>query len=370
MSHKLVVHYLVHNQDPYEAAEALRVEQSIEFPHELAPEWIQNEVVGQVLSVTEHKGEPSKVSIAYALGSVGGEMPQLLNVLWGNASMLRGIKVVGVDFPEELLSQFRGPRWGIDGLRELFDAPARPLASTALKPMGLSSRDLAEMAYTIATAGFDTIKDDHSLANQPWSLWRERVGIVADAVARANKKTGRNCLYAPSLNLPSDQILPAAHEAIDLGATSLLLLPGISSWDTMRAIAEDDSIGVPIMAHPSFVGSLVLTPEQGLNHALVFSDFARMAGADITIFPNFGGRFGFSQEECLSIARAARAPLGHFKPMWISPAGGMSPESIPSMIDIYGKDTACLIGGALHRGDLFTISSTMVKTLEELGTPS
>ena len=366
MTEKLVVHYRVHNQDPFEAAEALRVEQSIEFPNELAPQWIQEEVVGQVVTVTAHDAGPSEVSIAYSLGSVGGEFPQLLNVLWGNASMLRGIKVVGVEFPDELLAQFRGPRWGIDGLREMFNAPTRPLASTALKPMGMSSRELADMAYTIASAGFDTIKDDHSLANQPWSLWRERVGLVADAVARANKVTGRTCLYAPSLNLPSEQILPAAHEAIEMGATSLLLLPGISGWDTMRAIAEDDSIAVPIMAHPSFVGSLVLTPDHGLNHALVFSDFARMAGADITIFPNFGGRFGFSQEECLSITQAARAPLGHFKPMWISPAGGMSPEKIPSMIDIYGNDTACLIGGALHRGDLLSNSQAMVDALEKL----
>ena len=366
MDQRMVVHYAVHNQDPYEAAEALRVEQSIEFPNELAPEWIQQEVVGQVLSVTTHEEGTGEVSIAYALGSIGAEIPQLLNVLWGNASMLRGIKVLGVDFPDELLAHFKGPRFGIDGLREVFDAPERPLASTALKPMGMSSRELADMAYTIATAGFDTIKDDHSLANQPWSLWKERVGVVADAVARANKETGGKCLYAPSLNLPADQVLPAAKEAIELGATSLLLLPGISGWDTMRAIAEDDSIAVPIMAHPSFVGSLVLTPSQGLNHALVFSDLARIAGADITIFPNFGGRFGFSQEECLSITEAARAPLGSLKPIWISPAGGMSPQNIPSMIGVYGSDTACLIGGALHRGDLFENSRAMAETMRNL----
>lgn len=366
MNKQLVVHYSVHNQDPHEVAEALRVEQSIEFPFDLAPDWIQKEVVGQVLHVGPLTSGKAEVTIAYSLGSVGSEIPQLLNVLWGNASMLKGIKVVGVDFPEELLSKFKGPRFGIAGLRDMFEAPERPLASTALKPMGLSSQDLADMAYTIAKAGFDTIKDDHSLANQPWSLWRERVGKVAAAVARANKETGRNCLYAPSLNLPSPEILPAAKEALELGATSLLILPGISGWDTMRAVAEDDQIAVPIMAHPSFVGSLVLTPEHGLNHALVFSDFARMAGADITIFPNFGGRFGFSQDECLAITRAARAPLGSFKPMWISPAGGMSPAKIPSMIEIYGIDTACLIGGALHRGDLFENSRDMVEALERI----
>ena len=76
------------------------------------------------------------------------------------------------------------------------------------------------------------------------------------------------------------------------------------------------------------------------------------AGADITIFPNFGGRFSFSQTECLEIRDAAIAPLGEIAPAWISPGGGMSIDRIPEMIDFYGKDTALLIGGALHRGSL------------------
>ncbi|MDA9117068.1 RuBisCO large subunit C-terminal-like domain-containing protein [Pontimonas sp.] len=363
MPSSLVIHYDVYDQDPREAAEALRVEQSIEFPNDLAPQWIQDEVVGHIVSVGNTTGNVTRVTISYALGSIGGELPALLNVLWGNASMLGGIKVVDVDYPDELLKNFRGPRFGLEGLRNMANAGQRPLASTALKPMGMSSAELADMAYTIAKAGFDTIKDDHSLANQPWSLWEERVELVSAAVHKANAETGGHCLYAPSLNLPANAILPAARKAKELGATSLLLLPGIAGWDVMRAIAEDDEIALPIMAHPAFVGSLVTSPTQGLSHAIVFSQLARIAGADITIFPNFGGRFGFSQEQCLSIAHAARAPLGELRPAWISPAGGMSPDRIGDMIDAYGQDTACLVGGALHRGDLFTNSREMVELL-------
>ena len=367
MTESLVIHYTVFDQDPQEAANALRVEQSIEFPNELAPEWIQEKVVGQVLEVGETRQGTTNLSIAYNPDTTGGEMPALLNVLWGNASMIPGVRVRKVDFPASLLSQFSGPRFGISGLREIFDAPQRPLASTALKPMGMSSKDLAADAYLIAKSGFDTIKDDHSLANQPWSTWRERVGSISDAVARANKETGKQCLYAPSLNLPSDQIHASAIEAKALGATSLLVLPGIAGWDTMRAIAEDDLVGLPIMAHPAMVGSLVSSPHAGLTHEIVFGQLARIAGADITIFPNFGGRFSFTQEECLSIAHAARRELGSLKPAWISPAGGMSLDRIEDMITVYGKDTACLVGGALHRGDLFDNSSKMASALASFG---
>jgi ribulose-bisphosphate carboxylase large chain len=364
MAGKLVVHYDVTTDNPQDMADAIRVEQSIEFPNELAPQWIQDEVVGAVESITDNGTGRHRIVISYSLDSTGYELPQLLNVLWGNASMLPGIKVSHIDYPEHLLAAFKGPRFGIAGLREKLGVPVRPLASTALKPMGLSSQELADIAYTIAKSGFDTIKDDHSLANQPWSLWEERVEAVSKAVAKANSETGGNCLYAPSLNLPAHQILPAAKQAVALGATSLLVLPGICGWDTMRAVADDDDVAVPIMAHPAFVGSLVASPTEGLNHAIVFSEFARLAGADITIFPNFGGRFSFSSDQCLSIAEAARKPMGHLRPIWISPAGGMSPDRLGDIVGFYGKDTACLVGGALHRGDLTANCEEMMNTLE------
>jgi ribulose-bisphosphate carboxylase large chain len=366
MSDQIVVTYSVPTEGARETADAIRVEQSIEFPFELAPEWIQQEVVGQIVDIQPTEGNRSLVTISHNVENTGFEFPQLLNVLWGNVSILPSIRITSIHYPDSLLSKFKGPRFGVPGLRQMFDAPTRPLASTALKPMGSSPSDFAKAAYTIAKAGFDTIKDDHSLANQKWAMWEERVAAVADAVAQANSETGRNCLYAPSLNLPANEIFDAAKRAKQLGATSLLILPGLCSHDVMRVIAENDEVALPIMAHPAFLGSLVISSEQGLAHGIVFGEWARMVGADITIFPNFGGRFSFSKEQCLDIRDSAQRPFGGYKPIFVSPAGGMTPARIGEMVSIYGKDTASLIGGALHRGDLATNSAEMVKILGEL----
>ena len=157
--------------------------------------------------------------------------------MWGNASLFPGVRVIDLDLPEPITSKFKGPRFGIAGLRSHFGATTRPLLTTALKPMGSDSKTLAAMAKTLALAGFDLIKDDHSLANQPWSKWRERVEVVSTAVKEANEITGKNCAYAPSLNLPFDQIHEAAHTAKKLGAGSLLVLPGISGFDSLRTLA-------------------------------------------------------------------------------------------------------------------------------------
>jgi ribulose-bisphosphate carboxylase large chain len=106
------------------------------------------------------------------------------------------------------------------------------------------------------------------------------------------------------------------------------------------------------MGHPAMLGSLVTSSDTGIAHGIVFGTLMRLAGADISIFPNIGGRFSFTEAQCLDIASRSREELGSLKPTWIAPAGGMTLERIPEMVEMYGKDSALLIGGALARGSL------------------
>ena len=349
---RIYVTYKFTGEDPKAIAEVIRAEQTIEFPFELAPAWIQEEVVGKVEEISSTDKTTHLITISYNPDVTGGELNQFLNVLWGNVSLFPGIKIVDLKLPELFLAKYKGPRFGVNGLRKIFNAPTRPLVSTALKPMGSDAKTLAEMARTLALAGFDLIKDDHSLANQPWATWKERVTLVAGAVREANETTGGKSLYAPSLNLPFDQIADAAHTAKDLGAGALLVLPGITGFDSLRLLAADDSLALPIQGHPAMLGSLVTSKSEGISHGIALGTLMRLAGADISIFPNVGGRFSFTKEQCLDITEKSKEKLGELKPMLVSPAGGMTLERIPEMIDMYGKDCALLIGGALSRGSL------------------
>lgn len=357
-SERIEVDYRITSGDPIEVADAIRVEQTIEFPLDLAADWIQQQVVGHVEAVSGHH-----VTISYDQGVAGGGLTQLLNVLWGNVSLFPDVRITGLRLPESYLADFRGPRFGIDGLRSLLNAPKGPLICTAVKPMGTSPQGLGEMAGTIARAGFHIIKDDHGLADQPWARWKERTRVIAEHVSEANEQAGTNALYMPSLNVPADWIVDAAYEAQSAGAGALLVLPGISGFDAMRSLAADDNLSLPIMAHPSFLGSNVVNTNQGISHGVLFGTLMRMAGADISIFPNYGGRFSFTREQCREIEIACHNPLSHLAPSWPSPGGGMTLERLNEIVDFYGNDVALLIGGALHRGDLADNARRMVSAL-------
>jgi len=333
-------------------AGALCVEQTIEFPADLVPDDdIQREIIGRIEAFDEVGAETVRVEISYAVETTGYEFPQLLNVLFGNSSLLPGVKLVDVTVPPGLSESLGGPRFGIDGLRTMFNAPDRPLLATALKPMGFSPERFAALAYELALGGIDMIKDDHSLANQPFADFDARVRACSDAVRRANDQTGFNSVYMPSINAPHGLLDERVDIALEAGAGGLLVLPGITGFDFMRDIAARADVALPIMGHPAMLGGFVSSPTGGIAHSVIFGTLMRLAGADISIFPNFGGRFSFSSEACSEISEACRTPIEGINPIWPAAGGGMTMDRTAEMLDFYGKDIVLLIGGDLHRGE-------------------
>lgn len=130
----------------------------------------------------------------------------------------------------------------------------------------------------------------------------------------------------------------------------------------MRRLAEDPSFGLPIVCHPAILGAMLGggsdgpddVPIRGFSHKVLLGILPRLCGADATIFPSFGGRFGFSERECRDIALGSRQKLGSTPAIVPCPGGGMTLERVRKMNEVYGEDVMLLIGGSLmgHSPDL------------------
>jgi ribulose-bisphosphate carboxylase large chain len=330
-------------------AQEICVEQTVEFPVDLLPPGdIPEQVLGRVEEIQTTPGG-ARVRISYPVEAAGDDLVQLLNTVFGNTSLKSGVKVEKLLLTQSQLNRFRGPRFGIAGLRRLLDVPARPLLCTALKPLGLSPADLAIQAYQVALGGIDLIKDDHGITDQPFARFQERVERCAEAVARANQQTGCHAIYLPSMACAHDRLLDRARFARQAGAGGLLVMPALTGFDSMRMLAGEDSLALPVIMHPALLGGFLGGRESGFSHYSLFGQIARLAGADATIYPNYGGRFSFSKIECLDIAAGAREPLGQLASIYPAPAGGMTLARVPELLELYGPDTIFLIGGGLHR---------------------
>ena len=169
------VHYRVSALSKSEAlsiVDELRYEQTVELPEQLVPResWIGRNVVGQINALEEERavsegvkgaksggavGKDTKktlfvAKVTYRIETSGNELPQLINVIFGNTSIKENVMVIDIEFGKNVESTFRGPRFGVRGLRQLLNVKYGPLLCTALKPMGTSSDKLAEMAFAFA----------------------------------------------------------------------------------------------------------------------------------------------------------------------------------------------------------------------------
>ena len=348
-------------------AQGICLEQTVEVPQALLQDDdIRNQVVGRIESLEQTQAGRFAAAISYPIEASAFDLTQLLNVIFGNSSMQPGIRVEEVTLPDTLLRIFGGPRWGREGIRARVRASERPLLATALKPMGLSAKELANLARQFALGGIDIIKDDHGLTNQPFAPYRERVRLCAAAVNEANQKTGFNCLYVPNVTAAAPQTVERAYLAKEMGAGGMMIAPGLVGWDTLRCLAADEGLALPVFSHPALLGSFVTSPEQGISHAIVFGLLPRLAGADASIYVNYGGRFSFPREDCRGIVQATGQPMGDLRPIFPMPGGGMDLSRLPEMFNFYGRDVIFLVAGGLygHGPDLLDSSRQFRELVE------
>jgi ribulose-bisphosphate carboxylase large chain len=335
-------------------AKEICLEQTVEMPEELLVRVLDKSVADWMRGWLDHFGAVApnlfEAQISYPIETTAYELAQLLCVAFGNFSMKPGVRLERLLLPDALLSHFRGPRFGREGLRQWVQMPARPLLLGSTKPMGLTANQLAEIVYKMALGGIDLIKDDHSLGDLPFSPFRERVERCVEAVTRANRQTGFHCAYLANVTGPADQIRGRAAFAAKAGARGLLLSPGLTGFDAVRQLADDDEIALPIVIHPAFLGSLYVTPSSGLSPVVIFGQVARLAGTDASIFVNYSGRFSIPREDCIAIAAATAAPMGQLNPMFPAPGSSIGPDQLIESRQIYGDDVVYVVGRSLFQG--------------------
>jgi ribulose-bisphosphate carboxylase large chain len=328
-------------------AEGIAREQTVEIAPGIAPIALERRTMGALAAIGETAGARAEAVIDYPWRELVSDLPQLLNLLFGNVSMQRGVRVAAIDWPPALLERFPGPRHGGAGVRALVGVEGRPLLATVLKPIGLAPRELARHAADCVRGGIDLVKDDHSLADQPSAPFRERVLAVASEVRRANRAVGGKALYLPNLTGPVDRLAERLDDLAEAGVRGALVAPMILGLDTVRSLAA--SSGLALLAHPTLTGTL-FRRDHGIAPELLLGDLFRLAGADLVNFPLPGGRFEFPRATFDAVRARLAAPLGKHAPSLPMVAGGVGAERIARHLGRLGDDVVYLVGGELYRG--------------------
>jgi 2,3-diketo-5-methylthiopentyl-1-phosphate enolase len=289
------------------------------------------------------------VQVAYPEVNIGEQIPMLLTTVVGNISMGGDIKVVDIRLPKKYVAGFKGPKFGIEGVRKILGVKKRPLLNNMIKPCtGYRLKVGAELFRKAALGGCDIIKDDELIADASFNSVVGRVKRYMQIEKQVYEEKGEHTLYTVNITDKIPKVFENARRAVELGCNALMINYLAVGFPVMQALADDPSINVPILAHMDIAGALYMSPWHGLSSHLVLGKLPRLAGADIVVIPAPYGKAPVIDYKFRNVARNLAFPLYHLKPTFPMASGGITPSMVPTVMAALGNDIVIGSGGGIH----------------------
>ncbi len=345
----IICKYRVKSSDLKKAAEDIADEQSTGTWTEVKGEsdTIRERLHANVMDID---AEHSSVQIGYPLELFDSRnLPQLLSVIAGNLfglSSISGVRLEDIQFPKEYTEEFKGPRFGISGIRELVGTKGnnRPHVGTIIKPkVGLSPKETAEVAYEVALGGIDLIKDDETLTDQKFCPMDDRIPMVMEALDSAREQTGKKVLYA--VNITSNEPIEQAERAKSSGANMLMIDVITNGFGALYELSSAE-LGLPIHVHRTMHAAFTRDPEHGIS-MLPLAKITRLAGGDQLHIGTVSGKMEGDKEEIVQCSLALKSPNG-LKKVFPVGSGGLHPGLVLNELNALGNDLVLQAGGGIH----------------------
>jgi ribulose-bisphosphate carboxylase large chain len=169
----------------------------------------------------------AEVVVSWSLENFGYNLPALVSTVQGNLYELKqfsGLKLMDLEFPASFMGHFRGPKFGIEGTRQLTGVEGRPLIGTIIKPsIGLTTGQTVGLVRTLAGAGIDFVKDDELMADPPHSPFDQRVDAVMAVINEHAQRTGKRVMYAFNISDEMDAMQRHYDKVLASGGTAVMV---------------------------------------------------------------------------------------------------------------------------------------------------
>jgi len=303
-------------------------------------------LAARVFSINENN-----IHIAYPIELFEpGNMPNILSSIAGNVFGLRALKNLRLNdiyLPRELVRSFRGPKYGITGIRRLLNVQDRPLVGTIIKPkLGLKTVDHAKVAYDAWAGGCDIVKDDENLSSQSFNPFQDRIVATLEMRDRAEQETGEKKVYMANITSETKEMLKRAQFVLDHGGKYMMIDILTCGFSALQTIREQD-FDLVIHAHRAGHAAFTKNPKHGISMKVI-AKVARIIGVDQLHVGTVVGKMSETREEVLENCEALKTDLYGLNDVLPVASGGLYPGLVPALMKFFGNDFVIQAGGGIH----------------------
>jgi len=280
----------------------------------------------------------------------GGNIPNILSSVAGNVfgmKIAKNLKLLDMELPDNLVSSFRGPAYGIDGVRKTLAIRKRPLVGTIVKPkIGLNSEDHAKVAYDAWVGGCDIVKDDENLSSQKFNDFETRLAKTLDARDSAETEANERKAYLINVTAETKEMLRRAQLVQDAGGEYAMVDVLTVGWSGLQTL-RNENFKLILHGHRAGHAAITKNPKHGISMK-VLAKFSRIAGIDQLHVGAAVGKMFEEKDEVLHNCEALTSKMGGLKKALPVASGGLSPLQVPDLIKIFGVDVVIQAGGGVH----------------------
>jgi 2,3-diketo-5-methylthiopentyl-1-phosphate enolase len=197
--------------------------------------------------------------------------------------------IESIELPREFVHRYRGPRFGKDGIRDIFQIYKRPLIGLIVKPRnGVSLNSIIRVCEEALRGGADFIVDDLLMVDPDGEMeFANRIERLAELTQRMTQATGEQKRYFANVGFTAHKAAENALYAANVGVGGVLVnaftmgLGGVEHVvDSLdgRIPVISTNMGSGIMTRGTWLGSAAMLPT-GMSEAVI-AKLARVAGAD------------------------------------------------------------------------------------------
>ncbi len=323
-----------------------------------------NKKIGKTLTpyVFYIDAKNKRCRIAYPIGLFElGNLPEIMSSIGGNIygmKSAKGLRWEDVNIPKKMLKSFKGPRFGIKGVRKLLRIKKRPLVGTIVKPkVGLTEKEHARVAYESWLGGCDIVKDDENLTSQNFNKFKKRFLLTTKLRLKAEKQTGEKKAYLINCTAETKEMLRRIKFVEDNGGNYIMLDIITLGWAALQTAR--DFTKLPIHAHRAGHAMFDRDPEHGMTMEVI-AQLARMVGVDTLHIGTAYGKMTGGKEEVLHIEQEMESQFTkrtkenlsqkwyNVKPVFGVASGGVYPRIVDKIIKFMGNDVVIQAGGGVH----------------------
>ena len=211
-----------------------------------------------------------------------------------------------------LVNSFKGPNYGIAGIRKLLKIPKRPLVGTIVKPkLGLKTKDHAQVAYEAWSGGCDVVKDDENLSSQAFNPFEDRLAQTLEKRDKAQEETGERKVYMINVTAETNLMLKRAENVVAQGGEYVMVDILTTGWAALQTL-RDQNFKLVIHAHRA--GHAAFTKNQLHGIAMrPIATVARLIGVDQLHVGTVVGKMSETKEDVLENIEACKKPNGRLE---------------------------------------------------------